>query len=148
MGSRLWAALEGVRAQARALALELGRAVFVELAIDDLARISTQLRRFEAYLDAQPSARLDACGDLLTFLRELRDRWGSWTRAVGSYHSNTPALSSRYRLKVFRALYAEKHRIAKARRATRLAALEAKREAPGPQAGNQLRPPSAAPSLR
>ncbi len=32
------------------------------------------------------------------FLRDLRDRWGSWTRAVGSYHSNTPALSGRYRL--------------------------------------------------
>ncbi|MCX4248017.1 hypothetical protein [Paraliomyxa miuraensis] len=70
--SRLWAALDVVRSQARALALELARAVFVELAIDDLARISTQLRRFEAFLDAQPSARLDACGDLLTFLRELR----------------------------------------------------------------------------
>ncbi len=82
------------------------------------------------------------------FLLDLKARWGSWTRATGNYHSNTPALSGRYRLKVFRALYAEKHRIAKARRATRLAALEAKRKAPGPQTGNQLRPPSAAPSLR
>ncbi len=66
------------------------------------------------------------------FLRELKAQWGSWTRAVGNYHSNTPALSGRYRVKVFRALYAEKHRIAKARRATRLAVLEAKRKAPGP----------------
>lgn len=71
--ARLRGALEHVRALARALALELGRAVFVELSIDDLARISSQLRRFEAYLDEQPSARLDACGDLLTFLRELRE---------------------------------------------------------------------------
>jgi soluble lytic murein transglycosylase-like protein len=89
------------------------------------------------------------------FLLELKARWGSWTRAVGNYHSNTPALSGRYRVKVFRALYAEKHRIAKARRATRLAALEAKRKAPqtrvpSPQARSQglLRPPSAAPNLR
>jgi len=89
------------------------------------------------------------------FLRDLKARWGSWTRAVGNYHSNTPTLSGRYRVKVFRALYAEKHRIAKARRTTRLAALEAKRKAPGPQARspqarNQglLRPPSATPNLR
>ena len=84
------------------------------------------------------------------FLRELKAQWGSWTRAVGNYHSNTPALSGRYRVKVFRALYAEKHRIAKARRATRLAAVEAKRKAPGPQARSQglLRPPSATPNLR
>ena len=89
------------------------------------------------------------------FLLELKAQWGSWTRAVGNYHSNTPALSGRYRLKVFRALYAEKHRIAKARRATRLAALEAKRKAPqtrapSPQARSQglLRPPSATPNLR
>ena len=82
------------------------------------------------------------------FLRDLKARWGSWTRAVGNYHSNTPALSGRYRVKVFRALYAEKHRVAKARRATRLAALEAKRRAAGPQTGNQLRPPSTTPSLR
>ncbi len=89
------------------------------------------------------------------FLVELKAQWGSWTRAVGNYHSNTPALSGRYRVKVFRALYAEKHRIAKARRATRLAALEAKRKAPvsqarSPLARNQglLRPPSAAPNLR
>ncbi len=86
------------------------------------------------------------------FLVELKAQWGSWTRAVGNYHSNTPTLSGRYRLKVFRALYAEKHRIAKARRATRLAALEAKREAPRPVArspqtrsGGLLRPPSATP---
>jgi len=70
---RLREALDHVRSLARALALELARAVFVELAIDDLARISTQLRRFEGFLDEQPSARLDACGDLLTFLRELRE---------------------------------------------------------------------------
>jgi hypothetical protein len=70
---RLRQALERVRALARALALEVARAVFVELAIDDLARIRAQLRRFEAYLDGEPAARLDACGDLLTFLRELRE---------------------------------------------------------------------------
>jgi hypothetical protein len=84
------------------------------------------------------------------FLLELKAQWGSWTRAVGNYHSNTPALSGRYRLKVFRALYAEKHRAARARRATRLAALEAEREAPQARAPSQgpLRPPSATPVLR
>ncbi len=83
------------------------------------------------------------------FLRDLRAQWGSWTRAVGSYHSNTPALSGRYRVKVLRAVYAEKRRIAKARRATRLAALEAKRPAPQTWAPSQglLRPPSATPNL-
>ncbi len=58
------------------------------------------------------------------FLSDLRVRWGSWTRAVGSYHSNTPALSGRYRVKVFKMVYAEKHRIAKKRRAARLAAVQ------------------------
>ncbi len=71
------------------------------------------------------------------FLRDLRDRWGSWTRAVGSYHSNTPALSGRYRLKVFKMVYAEKRRIAKKRRAARLAAVKL-----------ELRPPSATPVIR
>lgn len=66
-------ALDHVRERARALALELARAVFLELAIADLARITTQLRRFESYLDQEPSTRLEACGDLLTFLRELRE---------------------------------------------------------------------------
>lgn len=73
VNERLREALDHVRTLARALALELARAVFLELDIDDLARISTQLRRFEAHLDQQPSGRLEACGDLLTFLRELRE---------------------------------------------------------------------------
>jgi soluble lytic murein transglycosylase-like protein len=71
------------------------------------------------------------------FLRELRDRWGSWTRAVGNYHSNTPTLSGRYRAKVFKMVYAEKHRIAKQRRAARLAALQ-----------GELWPPSTTPVIR
>ncbi len=75
------------------------------------------------------------------FLRDLRDRWGSWTRAVGNYHSNTPTLSGRYRAKVFKMVYAEKHRIARKRRAARLAA----RLAP---AQHDLRPPSTTPVIR
>jgi hypothetical protein len=73
-------------------------------------------------------------GYAIRFLRDLRDRWGSWTRAVGNYHSNTPALSGRYRLKVFKMIYAEKRRLAKERRAARLAALLA-------PARRDLRPP-------
>jgi soluble lytic murein transglycosylase-like protein len=75
------------------------------------------------------------------FLRGLRDRWGSWTRAVGSYHSNTPALSGRYRLKVLKMVYAEKHRAAKKRRAARLAAVQA-------SAQLKLHPPSTTPVIR
>jgi len=75
------------------------------------------------------------------FLRELRDRWGSWTRAVGSYHSNTPALSGRYRLKVLKMVYAEKHRAAKKRRAARLAAQLV-------AAQLKLHPPSTTPVIR
>ncbi len=71
------------------------------------------------------------------FLSDLRARWGSWTRAVGSYHSNTPALSGRYRLKVFKMVYAEKHRAAKKRRAARLVAV-----------ARNLRPPSTIPVIR
>ncbi len=71
--TQLRGALDHVRDLARGLAMELARAVFMELAIDDLARITSQLRRFEAHLDEEPSARLEACGDLLTFLRELRE---------------------------------------------------------------------------
>ncbi len=71
--ARTQQALADVREQARALALQLARAVYLDLAIDDLARINTQLRRLEAHLDEEPSNRLDTCGDLLTFLRELRE---------------------------------------------------------------------------
>ena len=62
----------------------------------------------------------------VSFLKELRGKWGSWTRAVGNYHSNTPTLSGRYRIKVFQALYEAKRAAANVRRAERLAALKAK----------------------
>lgn len=59
------------------------------------------------------------------FLGELKARWGSWSRAIGKYHSNTPRLSGRYRTKVLRARNEEKRRAAKAYRAARLAAFKA-----------------------
>ncbi|RDD60321.1 transglycosylase SLT domain-containing protein [Ferruginivarius sediminum] len=37
------------------------------------------------------------------FLLDLRRERGSWTRAIGDYHSQTPRYSGPYRLKVFRA---------------------------------------------
>jgi len=43
-------------------------------------------------------------------LRNLRQKNHSWTRAVGDYHSTTPTLSGPYRVKVFRALFAERRR--------------------------------------
>ena len=37
------------------------------------------------------------------YLARLRRETGSWTRAIGRYHSKTPRFSGPYRLKVFRA---------------------------------------------
>ncbi len=71
--TRLRAALDDVRSRARELALELARAAFVEIEMDDLSRMSAQLRELEAHLDAEPPGRLDACSDLLVFLREMRE---------------------------------------------------------------------------
>lgn len=65
--------LAQVRDRARDLALDLARTTFIELEIDDLARINAGLRELATHLDAEPSVRLDCCGDLLTFLRELRE---------------------------------------------------------------------------
>lgn len=42
------------------------------------------------------------------FLLKLHRQRGSWTRAIGDYHSQTPRYSGKYRLKVFRAWRAEK----------------------------------------
>jgi soluble lytic murein transglycosylase-like protein len=57
------------------------------------------------------------------FLLDLREERGSWTRAIGDYHSQTPRYSGPYRLKVFRAwrkakkaAYAEERRARQARR--------------------------------
>jgi hypothetical protein len=60
----------------------------------------------------------------------LREKWGTWTRAVGNYHSNTPSLSGKYRAKVFMVLNEERRKAVLARRAARLAAREAEDEAP------------------
>jgi hypothetical protein len=66
----------------------------------------------------------------LRFLVELREKWGTWTRAVGNYHSNTPRLSGKYRAKVFMALNEERRKAIEARRAARLAAREAQGDGP------------------
>lgn len=42
------------------------------------------------------------------FLLDLHASEGSWTRAIGLYHSHTPRYSGPYRLKIFRAWRAEK----------------------------------------
>ena len=57
-----------------------------------------------------------------TFLVSLHQDLGSWTRAIGRYHSATPRYSGRYRLKVFRAWRADK-------RAAYAEAREARRKA-------------------
>lgn len=56
------------------------------------------------------------------FLIKLRARYGSWTAAIGRYHSTTPRFSGPYRLKVFRAWRA-------ARQVERLAQAEARQGA-------------------
>lgn len=48
-----------------------------------------------------------------SLLTSLKRTWGSWTRAVGNYHSNTPRFSGPYRVKVFRTLNRERLRAAK-----------------------------------
>lgn len=53
------------------------------------------------------------------FLHRLRRLGGSWVRAVGNYHSNTPRLSGPYRVKVLRAYSEARHRARRARRAAR-----------------------------
>lgn len=60
---------------------------------------------FDPARNAQAAARL---------LVELRDAWGSWARAVGNYHSNTPTLSGPYRVKVYRTLYRDRRNAARA----------------------------------
>ena len=52
-------------------------------------------------------------------LQSLRQKQRSWTRAVGTYHSATPTLNGPYRVKVFRALFAERRRANETRRAVR-----------------------------
>lgn len=73
VASRLTTALTSLRADAQALAIRLARAALVELDVDDLGRMTENLRRLERYLEGSPSEVLDACHDLLTFLRELHE---------------------------------------------------------------------------
>jgi hypothetical protein len=79
----LRAQLTTVRKEATALALELGRRALLELRVDDLGRLGSGLRRLEAHLQDAPAEALDACFDLLTFLDERAELWGSesWTPA-------------------------------------------------------------------
>jgi Transglycosylase SLT domain len=58
-----------------------------------------------------PAANTQAAARILV---DLKDTWGSWTRAVGNYHSNTPTLSGPYRVKVYRTLFKDRQRAARA----------------------------------
>lgn len=73
------------------------------------------------------------------YLSQLKAETGSWTTAIGRYHSKTPRLSGAYRLKVFRAWRDERRRDTAARLAKRAAA-------PGQLAVRPLwgRPPASA----
>ena len=72
---------------------------------------------FESLADAfEPAANLRYAA---TFLTELRARYGSWTAAIGRYHSATPRFSGPYRLKVFRAWRAARHAERRAQLAAR-----------------------------
>ncbi|WP_162906820.1 lytic transglycosylase domain-containing protein [Algihabitans albus] len=59
------------------------------------------------------------------FLTDLRAKTNSWTKAIGRYHSATPAFANRYRGKVFRYWNEEKRLAAQAAREARRAAREA-----------------------
>ena len=71
--TRLAKALDEVRARARELAVELARAALLELELDALPRIAQLERQFATHLDAHPADALELCGDLLTFLKEMRE---------------------------------------------------------------------------
>jgi len=75
--------LTSVRRDSTALALELGRRVLLETGADDFGRIGASQRRLEEHLDDAPAEALDACFDLLTFLDERAELWGSdsWSPA-------------------------------------------------------------------
>lgn len=75
--------LAEVRRDATALALELGRRALLEIGVDDLGRLGGALRRLETHLQDEPSEAIDACFDLITFLDERAELWGSesWTPA-------------------------------------------------------------------
>lgn len=77
----LRAQLSAVREDATALALDLGRRALLEVGVDDLGRLGSALRRLEMHLQDAPAEALDACFDLLTFLDERAELWGSesWT---------------------------------------------------------------------
>ncbi|RMD64867.1 MAG: hypothetical protein D6826_01490 [Alphaproteobacteria bacterium] len=71
----------------------------------------------DAFADAaQALAPVRNAAYAARFLRRLRAQWGSWTRAMGNYHSDTPRLSGPYRAKVTRIWFAERRRAARARR--------------------------------
>lgn len=69
--------LTAVRKDAAALALELGRRALLEVGVEDLGRLGAALRQLEAHLADAPAEALDACYDLLTFLDERAELWGS-----------------------------------------------------------------------
>jgi len=58
-----------------------------------------------------PATNTEAAARILV---AFKDTWGSWTRAVGNYHSNTPVLSGPYRVKVYRTLFKDRRRAAQA----------------------------------
>jgi hypothetical protein len=77
LNEQLQAQLASVRADATALALELGRRALLETGVADLGRLGGGLRKLEQHLRDAPAEALDACFDLLTFLDERTALWGS-----------------------------------------------------------------------
>ncbi len=71
--ARLAKSLHEVRTRARELAVELARAALLELELDALPRIALLERQFAAHLDGHPAEALELCGDLITFLKEMRE---------------------------------------------------------------------------
>jgi hypothetical protein len=62
-----------------------------------------------------------------TLLEELRRKAGSWTRAIGDYHSKTIAFAHKYRRKVFQAWRAERHEENRQQRAIQIAKRQAQK---------------------
>jgi hypothetical protein len=73
LDERLRAAQQQLRDKAKALAVELARAALLELELDALPRIAELERKFAEHLASAPGEALEMCGDLVTFLKEMRE---------------------------------------------------------------------------
>ncbi len=113
-----------VMAEGRGRYLPSKRAAMAEVEVlraRGVANIDVGCMQINLYYHPEAFDSLEAAFDPATnteaaarILAAFKDTWGSWTRAVGNYHSNTPTLSGPYRVKVYRTLFKDRRRAARA----------------------------------